>query len=325
MTKSQMEFPMEEIRDELICGNFPEAEKKSRQWLESFSLADKNDVNYQRAGEAYIYSQYLLNRQDRIQRLQGDDQRARYFLEVLAELNRIRESRKFEKTNNPLWRGIDHYLHARIAENYARAFAGQKSYNLDQNEIIQLSVSLLVLEKFNAALEALDFLLRLNRHHPSVNFLMAYACDRIGQKNKTHLHLRDALFYRPEVIADYPDFMPNDTFEKYWRSFSGESDFGKSLYREFALLLELNGVYKSDLEISPKELQDMERVFNEKFKACESKPEKTGLEISELLHYLCWLIIKYQKSSSYEKVELYRQKMIYLSPDAWETFNSKRI
>ncbi|MDH4261449.1 MAG: hypothetical protein OEV78_00220 [Spirochaetia bacterium] len=316
---------MEEIRDELICGNFIEAEKKSRQWLASFSLADKNNINYKRAGEAYIYSQYLLNRQDSIGRLETDDQRARYFREVLNELNRIRVEKKFEKMDNPLWRGIDNYLHARIAENYARAFAGQKSFNLDQNEIIQFSISLLTLEKWQTAIEALDFLLRLNRHNAAVNFLMAFAFDKLNQKVKTHVHLRDALFYKPEVISEYTEFIPGEVFEKYWRSFVSEASSEKTLYREFALLLELNGVYKSDLEISTKELQDIEREFNDKFKIFELKNEKSGLEISELLHYLCWLIIKYQKNSSHDKVEFYRQKMIFLSPDAWETFNNKRV
>jgi hypothetical protein len=315
---------MEEIRDELICGNFIEAENKSRKWLASFSLADKDGINYKRAGEAYIYARHLLNRQDRIARLETDDQRARYYREVLNELNRIRVANKYEKMDNPLWRGIDTYLHARIAENYARAFAGQKSYNLDQNEIIQLSVSLLVLEKWSTALEALDFLLRLNRHNAAVNFLTAYAFDKLNQKIKTHLHLRDALFYRPEVISEYTDFIPGEIFEKHWRAFQEESVSEKSLYREFALLLELNGVYKSDLEITGKELQDIERDFNDKYKVYESKSEKSGIEISELLHYLCWLIIKFQKSSTYEKVELYRRKMIDLSPDAWQTFHGKQ-
>jgi len=315
---------MEEIRDELISGNFAEAEKKSRQSLASFLLAEKNHLNYKRASEAYLYAQYFLHRQDRIQRLESDEQRARYFQDILGEINRIRAENKFEKMDNPFWRAMDHYLHARIAENYARAFAGQKSYNLDQNEIIQLSVSLLILEKWKAAIEALDFLLRLNRHNAAVNFLMAYATEKMNQKIKTHFHLRDALFYKPEIIAEYSDFVPGDVFEKYWLSFKDESS-GKSLYRDFALLLELNGVYKSDLELTAAELQDLERGFNDKLKVYALKPEKSGLETSELLHYLCWLILKYQKLSSYEKVEFYRQKMIDLSPDAWATFNSKQL
>ena len=319
-----MEFPMEEIRDELISGNFNEAEKKSRHWLESFSISQRDTAEYKRASEAYMYAQYLLNRQDSIQRLQSDDQRARYFQDVLRDINQLREKNKFEKSDNPVWRGMDNFLHARIAENYARAFAGQKSYNLDQNEIIQLSLSLIYLEKWNSAIESLDFLLRLNRHNPEVNYLMAYVYGKMQQREKFQSHLRDALFYKPDVISLYPDYLPGEIFEKYWITFNSQSDSGKYRYREFALLLELNNVYATELEMSERELHDLERILADKIKIYQSKADKHEMEISELLHYLCWIILRYQKMSVFDKIEYYRKKMIELSPDAWESFNSKR-
>ncbi|MDH4198819.1 MAG: hypothetical protein OEV66_00420 [Spirochaetia bacterium] len=319
---------MEGIRDELLSGNFFEAGKKSKLWLQSFSYSEKKSPQYKKAAEAFVYSQYFLHRQDRIFRMQTDDQRARYYLELLKELNQIRAENGFEKADNPVWNSVDLYLHARIAENYARAFAGQKSYNLDQDEIIQFSVSLLVLEKWNAAIEALDFLLRLNRHSPVINYLMSYAYDKSGQKIKSHFHLREALFFKPDVISQYPEFLTGDIFEKIWHSSyneEGADAAGKSRYSEFSLLLEINGVYKSNLDISEKELLNIERNFLDKYSLYEKDKKNSKTDISELLRYLCWLISSYQSLAVYDKVEFYRKKMIDISPETWETFHSKRI
>lgn len=318
---------LDDIQIELDSGNFPEAEKKSKAWLASIPLTDKGSISYKRATEAYVYSQYFLNRQESIARLQTDDQRARYYQSALQEIDEIRKKNGFEKIDNPLWRCMNRYLHARIAENYARAFAGQKSYNLDQNEIIQLSFSLLNLEKWKAALDSLDFLLRLQPHNAQINFLMAYAYDKISQKVKTHAHFRDALFFHPEVIAQYPDYLPGEIFEKTWTTFLAQEDDTENppqeTYRKYALLLEINKIYKSDLELADKDLKNIEREFSEKFRLYEKETQKPGIKTAELLHYLCWLITVYQKLSDYEKFEFYRQKMIQLNPQAWETFQSQ--
>jgi hypothetical protein len=319
-----MDSPIDEIRDDLESGSFSEAEKKSKRWLESFPLSEKNSFSYERASEAYIYARFFLHRQDSIQRIITDEQRARYYLQLLKEINQLRLEKKYEKMDNPLWNGVDNFLNARIAENYARAFAGQKSFNLDQNEIIQLSVSLLKLEKWKSAIDSLNFLLRLNRHNAQVNYLIAYAYAKTGELESSHEHFRRALFHKPELISEYPEFIPTEVFEKIWNSFRNGQESGQSIYREYALLLELNDVFKNSLELSEKELSNLEKEFQQKLALYEKKSTRTKNETAELLHYLCWLVICFQKSANYEKHELYRQKMILISPESWEAFQKKR-
>jgi len=317
-----MDSRLEEIHDELISGNFQTAEQISRNWLSSFKLHEKNEPIYHSAVEGYTYAKFFLHRQDRLSHLQDDAAKARGYIDLFKEIGELRHENGFERKNNLLWEAVDLFIHARIAEGFARAFAGEKSYNLNDSEIVQLGISLLKVGKWKAAEEALSFLLRLNKNNPRVNYLISYAYYKLGNSQSLQLSLREALFHNPQVVSEYPEFLPGPEFARLWESLERSDNAARC--REFALVLELNGVYRTKRVPGSAELEKLEKQFNDLFRLYKKNPE-ASIVLAEALQILCWMIYGYQKSGEYEKVEYYRSAMIALSPDSWALFQEKNL
>lgn len=314
-----MDSPIEEIRDAISQGDFQNATRLANEWLSSFSLEEQERPEYQSAREAYLYSRYFMHRQERLSTLEKGASRARVFLDFFSELKELRRQNGFSDYESLLWLSLNHYMHLQIAEGFARAFAGQKSYNLDDEEIIQLGVSLLKLERWQSALEALSFLHRLKKHNPVLFFLMAIAHFQLGEKEDFSVYMSDALYAKPELSARYHDLLPEGTIRALYDSLRSEND-EEERCRHFALLLEINGVYTTRRKVSEPALAELEKEFELDYKTWQEHPEERSRLLPFLLLRLCRLIPACKSAGNYEKLEDYRNIMVVLSPDTWESF-----
>ena len=167
-----MDPQAQEVQESLFKGNYQAALRTSRKWLDEFPYTEKDSDQYKKAEEAFLYSRYLSSRQERVNNMNPGEQIARAYLEFLKGIEKLRIEYKLDLNGDPhFWDGVSKMIHAKIAEGFAKAFAGQKSYNLNDKEVIQLGTSLLCLEKWSSALEALAFLHRYNKVNPEVNLL----------------------------------------------------------------------------------------------------------------------------------------------------------
>ncbi|MES0491200.1 MAG: hypothetical protein ABUK01_14475 [Leptospirales bacterium] len=320
-----MDSQTEEIRDSLFGGNFQTAFDISKQWLDNLALDQRNTPEYLRAQEAFIYSRYFLHRQERILRVPSGEARARLFLEFLYGLGEIRKENKYDKHGDPLfWETISSFIHAQVAEGFAKAFAGQKSYNLDDKEVIQLSVSLLKVGKWRQSLEALTFMHRYNPYNPEVHLLMSFAQYNLKDETLFLFHFREALFLKPELLGDYQEFVPVEIFRKLENINTGEDD-DIYKYRNYALLLEINGFYKAPRPIIDKELTRIEADFLPEYEQFNKNREFFHNLLPRLLLSLCWLIHAYKQRDDYDKTEFFRNIMQEISPDTWDTFFEKGL
>ncbi len=319
-----MDSHKEELQHLLIGGHFSEAREIAEHWLKSFSLDEKNSAVYQKAQEAYLYARFFLHRQDRVQSLPKGETRARTYLQFLQELEALRKENGFDSGKSGFWKSLRKYIHLQIAEGFARAFAGQKSYNLNDAEIIQLGVSLLILERWGSALDALTFLQRLQPANWLVSYLVAAASFHQNREREFSTNMRDALFYKPEILEEYDEFLPPGLFRKLWTNPHSKEE-EKQTPREYALLLEINGLYRFKRTIQKNELKQLEEEFEQEYQTYRSNGVYPADMLPHLLHRLCWLTYSYKTAGNYEKFEEYRNIMMNLSPDSWETFQAKNL
>jgi len=314
-----MDSQSEEIQNLLISGNFLSAFQIAEKWLNSFSLSEKKTPGYATAREAYIYARFLLNRHERIASVKNDYQRARMFIQFLKEFEEVRKESKIDlQYDRTLFLSVTTYMNAQVADGYARAFSGQKMYNLEEEEILQLAASLIRLERFKPALEALNFIVQFNRNNPSVNFLLSICYFNLNQSEDFLKHYREALFVKPEIVFQYGDFFPGGIFRKTWESL--ETLDGSLEYRSlnYALLLEINGIYKTTRELTGDEMTRLVNDFEGFFRAYKAVNSHSSPLYPRMLLHLTRIIGACNKQADYENFEIYRQKLIKLSPDTWE-------
>lgn len=309
----------------MISGKFQEAKDIAEGWLRSFPLQEKESPDYKRAQEAFLYARFFLHRQERVQAMPKGENRARTYLQFLEELKEVRREKGFDLEPSPFWKVLSKYIHLQIAEGFAKAFAGQKSYHLNDAEIIQLAVSLLVLERWSAALDALLFLQRLQPTNWPARYLIAIASFHLKKERDFSTSMRDALFYKPEILKQHGDFLPPGVFKKLWERQLEEDQDDDLAPRKYALLLEINGLYPFKRALQKNELRHIEEEFEGEYKTYRSDRVYHEEKLPLLLHNLCWLAYSYKTSGDYEKFEEYRQIMMELSPDSWELFQKKNL
>jgi hypothetical protein len=320
-----MESLIYEIQESLYSGNFQVAAKLSSQWLEGMTISSELNPEVALAQEAYLYARYFGHRQERFSKLPIGETRARAFLHSLEEIKQLRQEKKFDKNDTVYFDSLKHYIYLQIAEGFARAFAGQKSYNLNDQDIIQLAIALLKLEKWKSALETLVFLQRLKKSHSLTHLLLSFAYYNLKDEKEFYLNLREALFQKPELIAEYMEFIPGGIFQKLWLSLEDSEGSQDYRFRNYALLLEINGIYKYRRSLPKEELDRLEVSFEEEYRKYKSKTSEKDDLLPLILHKLVWMILAYKESGTYEKLEEYRNIMINLSPDTWASFQEKNF
>jgi len=307
------------IADEILIGNFPRAAAFADVWLKELPATTSLSTSPVKieAEEAYAITRYLLHRHERLSQIAAGIERARAFEAMLTDLMRFRVA--------TVRHAALMLCHAQIADNFARDFAGQKNYQLQLSDLLQLSYSLLMIANFSSARDVLTFILANNANHAGAHYMAAHAANMTGNEPVFFEHYRDALYYRPEIVAEYPEFMPGGIFQDIMRLVH-EEDYGEGVReRIYALLLEVNGVYTHRRKLKIDEARNLETEYlrlNQEYTS--ARVHKKAFE-PRLLQLLAMLIIHAQQMQNFEKFEHYRSEMIAIDHAIWQTFQQNNL
>ncbi len=314
----------EEIGSAILVANFSRAVQVAEEWLKSFEITDLKSEAARRASSSYFIARFFSHRQERFSRYTPGVERARLFLSVLSEFDRM-VSEEEAIYSAVVARAARLYCHAQIAEGLARDFAGQKAYNLNPEEMLQLAVSLLEIEKWRSAEDVLRFMLQQNRRSPQVNYLLAYAAYRQNREDDFYRFFRDALFIKPDVVSQYPAYLPGGIFTDLYRRVADTGFVGSLQDRTFAMLAEIQGLYPITLEISRDEAAKIEQDYRKLREEFRSRPHLQDELLPRLLHFLCWLVLYHHNQHDFDRMDEFRAEMIELDPGAWELFAEKNL
>ncbi len=310
------------IADEILTGNFSRAASLAEAWLQQLPAGTSLDTTPEKAEaeEAHEIARYFLHRSERLANLAPGMDRGRAFEAALADL--INASYV-----SPIRRAAVMLCHAQIADNFARDLAGQKSYQLQLKDLMQLAYSLLIIANFTSAREVLNFILTNHPSHAGAHYMAAHAANMTGNEQGFFEHYREALYLRPEVVSEYPEFMPGGIFQEMMKLVheEGYGDGGGIRERIYALLLEVNGVYRHRRKLKVDEARQLEGEYQ------RLRQEYAGARIHKkafeprLLQLLAMLIIHAQQMQNFEKFEHFRSEMISIDNTIWQTFHQNNL
>lgn len=302
------------IADEILQANFPRATTLAETWLRELPAGITSDE----ALEAYEISRMFLHRQERLAALAPGRDRGKAFEDVLANLTR-------SKPIAPVRRAAIMLCHAQIADSFARDFAGQKNYQLQLKDLLQLAYSLLMIANYASSREVLAFILANHPSQAAAHYLAAHAANMTGNETAFFEHYRDALYLRPEVVSEYPEFMPGGVFGEIYKMVNDE-DYGDGVReRIYALLLEVNGVYRHRRKLKIDEVRTLEGEYRKlRQEHVAARVHKKAFE-PRLLQLLAMLVVHAQQTQNFEKFEQYRGEMIAIDNAIWQTFQQNNL
>lgn len=310
------------IADEILAANFPRAVQLAENWLKSLPLPreKENAANpeYDEAMAAYEIARFLQHRQERIATLPAGSERARVFREMLGQLQQ-------KDPQSTVARAAITFCHAQIAENFARDFAGQKSYQLQVSDLLQLAYSLIMIGNYNSAREVLAFILTNHPTQATAHYFAAHVANLTGNDTAFFEHYREALYLKPEVVAEYPEFLPGGVFQEIYALVQKEEYAAGERERIYALLLEVNGVYRHRRKFRTDEIRQLENEYRRlKQEHSNARSHKKAFE-PRLLQLLAMLVLHAQQTQNFEKFEQYRSEMIAIDQSIWQTFQQNNF
>lgn len=310
------------IADELLNGNFSRSLGLAEAWIKDLPAGTSLDPTPTRseAEEAYEIARFFTHRQERLSALAPGIERGRAFEEALRDL-------VMAPHISPVRRAAIMLCHAQIADNFARDFAGQKNYHLQLADLLQLTYSLLMIANFTSAREVLGFILANNPTHAGAHYMAAHAANMTGNEQAFFEHYRDALYFRPEVVTEYPEFMPGGIFQEMMQLVLSEGYGEGQGVREriYALLLEVNGVYRHRRKLKIDEARVLEAEYQKlRQEYNTARTHKKAFE-PRLLQLLAMLIIHAHQMQSFDKFEHYRGEMISIDHSVWQTFQQNNL
>ena len=249
-----MNSPESEVESHITNGNYEKAVEVSANWLASNTEQQEDTAEYHKAKESYVYSKFFLDRSERIQISSPGRERANVFIGYLEQLEKLRKKHHFHLMNS-IWQVVFRMVHSEIAANLAKDMAGQKSYSLEENHIFQLVFSLIELQNFQGAQDALRFLYNMKPNNSLVNLLFAFVYGELGNLPQTEIFLREALFIDPDILKKHSRLIPGGAFRELWDEVEllGLEDEVKC--RNFALLVESNGLYSEKRDANVQEIK----------------------------------------------------------------------
>lgn len=313
------------IADEILAGNFPRAASLAEAWVRELPQGTSLDISPERsaADEAYEIARYFLHRHERLSTLPPGMERGRAFEGMLRDLTAQGHQSTIRRTAVML-------CHAQIADSFARDLAGQKSYQLQLDDLMQLTYSLLMIANYTSAREVLAFILANHPTHAGAHYMAAHAANMTGNEQGFFEHYRDALYLRPEVVAEYPEFMPAGIFQDmmnlvHEEGYGDNAASGGVRERIYALLLEVNGVYRHRRKLKVDEARQLEAEY------LRLRQEYAGARVHKktfeprLLQLLAMLIIHAHQMQNFEKFEHFRAEMIAIDNAIWQTFHQNNL
>ena len=319
-----MESPEIGVQSALISGNYSQALHHSIEWIQSFSLDEKDSTEYLRAQEAYLYSSFLENRSEHLNILPSGRNRAIFFLNCLEQMKEYR-NQYAPYVDSFIWDSVQYLAHYHISINLAKDLAGQKAYNLKDEDIIQLGYSLIQIKNYSAAEEALNTLLVLKKRHTLGHLLLGHIKYELNDYTRSMLYWRSALFYNPDILRGYESYLPEKNFKKLWEEVKLLDMPLEVRYRYFALLTEIYDLYQIKNDLTEQEFKVLEADFRLLYVELEKKtPQKESI-LPRILHYLTWLIYYSEVRQDSYRVEEYQKVMAYLDPDMYSLFKNKGV
>ena len=158
-----------------------------------------------------------------------------------------------------------------------------------------------------------------------MHFLLSFVYYRLNQESKFYIHLREALFLKPEVIDGYTRFLPESIFADLWLQIKNEDEKDIVKFRYFALALEINGLFPSKREMKPDEFRKLESDFLKMYREFKEHANLRAAMQPRILHYLCWLVYYSQKLKNFDKLEDYRTIMLQIDPETWSRLQEKNL
>jgi len=319
------------IADEILNGNFPRAAGLAEAWLTELPIAKDgvpgaSPAERAIAEEAYEIARYLMHRHERLSNLAPGMERGKAFEEVLQDMVRQGSPTVSQaQTVSVIRRAVIMLCHAQIADNFARDFAGQKNYQLQLKDQLKLAYSLLMIANFTSAREVLGFILANHPTNAAAHYMAAHAANMTGNEQGFFEHYRDALYIKPEVVSEYPEFLPGGIFVEMLKLVH-EEDYGEGVReRIFALLLEVNGVYRHRRKLKIDEARVLEAEYQKlRQEYTSARVHKKAFE-PRLLQLLAMLIIHAQQMQNFDKFETYRSEMISIDNSIWQTFHQNNL
>jgi tetratricopeptide (TPR) repeat protein len=302
------------IADEILNTNYPRATTLAETWLRELPAGAANAE----ALEAYEIARMFLHRQERLLGLAAGIERGKAFEELLGNLMQVQSVTLVRRAAIML-------CHAQIAENYARDFAGQKNYQLQQKDLLQLAYSLLMIANYASAREVLAFIIANHPTQAAAHYFAAHAANMTGNETAFFEHYREALYLRPEVVSEYPEFMPGGVFRDMFRIVQ-EEEYGEGVReRIYALLLEVNGVYRHRRKLKTDEVRNLESEYRKlRQEYATARAHKKAFE-PRLLQLLAMLVIHAHQTQNFEKFEQYRGEMVSIDHSIWQTFQQNNL
>lgn len=312
------------IADEILAGNFSRGASLAETWLKELPAGTSLDPDPERAAaeEAHEIARYFLHRAERLSVLAPGMERGRAFEAILNDM----VSASFVSA---VRRAAIMLCHAQIADNFARDLAGQKSYQLQLKDLMQLAYSLLMIANYTSAREVLGFILANHPAHAGAHYMAAHAANMTGNEQEFFERYREALYLRPEVVAEYPEFMPGGIFQDLFKLVNeegyGEGNTSGERERVYALLLEVNGVYRHRRKLKVDEARQLEGEYQRlRQEYASARIHKKAFE-PRLLQLLAMLIIHAQQMQNFEKFEHFRSEMISIDNAIWQTFHQNNL
>lgn len=322
----------DEVCANIRSGNFSRALQNCLEWLSILppSLAFSSnsldqeiplpaDDEYRKAGEAFFYCRFFLHRQERLGQITPGAEKARLFLNFFGEIENLAQEKNFVEAS-PIFAALSFYMHGQIVDGLAKAFAGQKAYDLNQEEILQLARSLLFIENQSAALETLKFLCRYNNKNPEVLLLLSFAHWHLQDIDEFEEHFREALFLKPEILQNYVDVIPVGDFSRLWEKLQESGYPSNLIYRVYALLAEVNGLYKKARVLSSYEIEKLEDDFQKLQQLYYNHTAQSEEVAPRLMHLLCRILLHFYSQGEKEKTESYGIIFETLDANMWESF-----
>ncbi len=317
--------PLEEVTKNIFSFNFAKAFQVAEAYLESFDLEtiQREPGEYIRAKEMYLVSRFFFVRYDRVQSRKNGVEKARMFRGFFPELEEFlqKEIPAEHSRNSEIMKDIRTFMHSQIAEGFAQEFAGQRSYNLDHKEVLQLVQSLLFLKNYKSAGDVLYFLYQLNARDPEVNIVLGLISGELGDQDSFRRFLSEGLFIQPRILEKYQDLIPPGVYRDLWEDLDGEDAALRG--RKYAIVLEINGMLQSSRRLVASENKRLESEYVSLKKEYQNKPsEEFKLKI---IHILIWILRFHHASGNFDQLNFYRAELMDFDMELWRVFQEKNL
>lgn len=317
--------PREEVSKNIFSSNYQRAFQIAEENLREIPFEDtkNNTSRYLTAKELYLCSRFFYSRRERIQNKKDGIEKARMFVHFFEELEEylLSEIPPKQISDSELIKEIHSYIHLVIAEGFAQEFAGQRSYNLDQKEILILVHSLLHLKNYKSAADVLYFMLQINSGNPTVNLLMGITSYYLEDRQNFARYFSTGLFIKPEVLEDYLNFLPEGDYKNLWNEVKDEE---KGLRcRKYSILLEINGMLRYNGITSSSEAKKIELEYQTIKK--EYEKNQNSNVYYKIIHMLLWLIRYYHEKNDYDQIDFFRSELKEYDAEIYSYFNEKNF